>query len=84
MACVGRGPAHARRRDAASRLFRPRWNSPTGRRAKLVTWVKWGALMASEEWHASPRFGADFLGRRPVWYDNGKTELTFADLSDTH
>ena len=49
-----------------------------------MTWVKWGALMASEEWHASPRFGADFLGRRPVWYDNGKTELTFADLSDTH
>ena len=27
---------------------------------------------------------ADILGRRPVWYDNAKTELTFADLSDAH
>lgn len=27
---------------------------------------------------------ADILGRRSVWYDNAKTELTFADLSDAH
>lgn len=26
----------------------------------------------------------DILGRRSVWYDNAKTELTFADLSDAH
>ena len=27
---------------------------------------------------------ADFLGRRPVWYDNAKMELTLADLTGAH
>ena len=27
---------------------------------------------------------ADFLARRPVWYDHAKTELTLADLTGAH